>query len=198
MGSERRAKVERKTRETEITIDLALDGSGQYEVSTTIGMLDHLLESFARHALFDLRVQASGDTHRDEHHLLEDIGLVLGQALNRALGERRGITRFGSAMIPMDEALATVAVDLGGRPYARVELPFIRDLVGELPTETVAHLLESFATEARLNLHLRVEGGANDHHIAEAAFKGLARALRAAVSIDERASSAIPSTKDVL
>lgn len=198
MGNERRGSVERKTRETEISIDLNLDGSGQYEVSTTIGMLDHLLESFARHSLIDLNVKAKGDTHRDEHHLLEDIGLVLGQALNQGLGERRGISRFGHALIPMDEALATVAIDLGGRPYARVELPFIRELTGELPTETVAHLLESFATEGRMALHVLVEGGANDHHIAEAAFKGLARALRMAVAIDPRAAGDVPSTKGKL
>lgn len=198
MASKRRAEIKRKTRETDISLALGLDGSGQFEVSTGIGMLDHLLESLARHALFDLRVKATGDLERDTHHLLEDIGLVLGQALNQALGERRGITRFGSAIVPMDESLAMVAVDLGGRPYAAIEMPFIRELVGELPTENVAHLLESFASEGRLNLHVRLLSGDNDHHIAEAAFKGLARALRTAVSIDERASGQVPSTKDVL
>jgi imidazoleglycerol-phosphate dehydratase len=179
-------------------MSLILDGSGEYEVSTGIGMLDHLLESLARHALFDLKVAARGDTERDTHHLAEDIGIMLGRALNEALGERRGITRFGHAILPLDEAVATVAVDLGGRPYARVELPFIRDLVGELPTENVAHLLESFASEGRFNLHLKVEGGGNDHHVAEAAMKALARALRDAVGVDPRAAGEIPSTKNVL
>ena len=195
----RTASVTRETKETRISLELALDGSGRYEVSTGIGMLDHLLESLARHALFDLRVQAKGDTHRDTHHLLEDVGLVLGQALNEALGERRGIVRFGHAIVPLDETLVMVAIDLGGRPFAAVELPFVRDLLGELPTENVAHLLESFANEGRLNLHVRLLAGeSNDHHIAEAAFKGLARALRTAVSIDERSAGEVPSTKDVL
>jgi imidazoleglycerol-phosphate dehydratase len=199
LANKRRAEITRKTRETDITLTLDLDGSGQYEVATGIGMLDHLLESLARHALFDLKVQAKGDINRDTHHLLEDIGLVLGQALNQALGDRRGITRFADAIVPLDETLVMVAVDLGGRPYAGIELPFVRDLVGEMPTENVAHLLESFANEGKLNLHVRLLAGeSNDHHIAEASFKGLARCLRAAVEIDPRASGAIPSTKDVL
>jgi imidazoleglycerol-phosphate dehydratase len=198
LASKRRAEIKRKTRETDISLALDIDGSGQYEVSTGIGMLDHLVESLARHALFDLQLKATGDLDRDTHHLLEDVGLVLGQALNEALGERRGITRFGSAIVPMDESLAMVAVDLGGRPYASIEMPFFRDLVGELPTENLAHLLEAFANEGRLNLHVRLLSGDNDHHIAEAAFKGLARALRTAVSIDERLGGAIPSTKDAL
>jgi imidazoleglycerol-phosphate dehydratase len=198
LASKRTAEVIRKTRETDITLSLDLDGSGQYEIATGIGMLDHLLESLARHALFDLRLQAKGDIDRDTHHLLEDTGLVLGQALNQGLGDRRGITRFADAAIAMDESLAQVVIDLGGRPYAAIEMPFIRDLVGELPTENVAHLLEAFAQEGRLNLHVRVLNGENDHHIAEAVFKGLARCLRSAVAIDPRAAGAIPSTKDVL
>jgi Imidazoleglycerol-phosphate dehydratase len=197
LASKRTAEVVRKTRETDITLSLDLDGSGGYEVSTGIGMLDHLLESLARHAMFDLRIKATGDIDRDTHHLLEDIGLVLGQALNQALGDRRGITRFADAAIAMDESLAQVVIDLVGRPYAAIDMPFIRDLVGELPTENIAHLLEAFAQEGRLNLHVRVSGD-NDHHIAEAVFKGLARCLRTAVAIDPRASDAIPSTKDVL
>jgi imidazoleglycerol-phosphate dehydratase len=197
LASNRTAEVARKTKETDITLALNLDGTGQYDIATGIGMLDHLLESLARHALFDLRIKATGDIDRDTHHLLEDMGLVLGQALNQALGDRRGITRFADAAIAMDESLALVVIDLGGRPYAAIEMPFIRDLVGELPTENIAHLLEAFAQEGRLNLHVRVSGD-NDHHIAEAVFKGLARCLRAAVAIDPRASGAIPSTKDVL
>jgi imidazoleglycerol-phosphate dehydratase len=195
----RTASVSRETKETRVAVELLLDGAGRYEVATGIGMLDHLLESLARHALFDLSVKASGDIERDTHHLLEDVGLALGKALNEALRDRRGITRFGDAIVPLDETLVMVAVDLGGRPYAAVELPFIRDLVGELPTENVAHLLESFANEGRLNLHVRLLAGqSNDHHIAEAAFKALARALRTAVAIDPRAPHDVPSTKDVL
>jgi imidazoleglycerol-phosphate dehydratase len=189
--------VKRKTRETDIALSLALDGSGKYDVATGIGMLDHLLESLARHALFELDVKASGDIDRDPHHLVEDLGLVLGQALNEALGERRGITRFGSATVPMDEALALVAVDLGGRPFASVELEFGRDLIGALPTEDIAHMLEAFAQEGRLNLHVRLLAGENDHHVAEAAIKGLARALRVAVAIDPK-EGAVPSTKGVI
>jgi imidazoleglycerol-phosphate dehydratase len=198
LASKRRAEITRETRETNIALTLDLDGTGQYEVTTGVGMLDHLLESLARHALFDLTLKAKGDIDRDTHHLLEDVGLVLGQALNQALGDRRGITRFADATIAMDESLAQVVIDLGGRPFAAVDMPFIRDLVGELPTENIAHLLEAMATEGRLNLHVRVLSGENDHHIAEAVFKGLARCLRAAVAVDPRASGAIPSTKDVL
>jgi imidazoleglycerol-phosphate dehydratase len=198
LAAKRSAKVERETRETDIALALDLDGSGQYEVSTGIGMFDHLLESLTRHALFDLKVKATGDIDRDPHHLVEDVGLVLGQAINQALGERRGITRFGHAIVPMDEALAMVAVDLGGRPYASIDLKFGRDMIGQLPSEDIAHMLEALAQEGRLNLHVRLLAGDNDHHIAEAAFKGLARALRTAVAIDERASGQVPSTKDVL
>lgn len=199
MASRKRdAKVERKTRETDISLRLDLDGAGQYDVSTGIGMFDHLLESLTRHALFDLKVKATGDIDRDPHHLVEDVGLVLGQALNQALGERRGITRFGHAIVPMDEALAMVAVDLGGRPYASVDLKFGRDMISQLPSEDIAHMLEALAQEGRLNLHIRLLAGDNDHHVAEAAFKGLARALRSAVAIDPRAAEQVPSTKDVL
>jgi imidazoleglycerol-phosphate dehydratase len=198
LGVERRAEVQRKTRETDISLHLALDGSGQYDVTTGIGMLDHLLESLARHALFDLRVQATGDIERDPHHLVEDLGLVLGQALNQALGERRGIARFGHAIVPMDEALAMVSVDLSGRPHASLDITFGRDQVGQLPSENIAHFFEAFSTEGRMNLHVRLLAGENDHHIAEAAFKGLARSLRRAVAIDPRAEGDIPSTKDLL
>ncbi len=198
MAAKRKAKVTRKTRETDIELSLTIDGTGQYDVSTGIGMFDHLLESLARHALFDLTVKATGDIDRDPHHLVEDVGLVLGQALNQALDERRGITRFGDATVPMDEALAMVAVDLGGRPHASVDLQFGRDMIGQLPSEDIAHALEAFAQEGRLNLHIRLLAGDNDHHIAEAAFKGLARGLRTAVAIDPRAADTVPSTKDVL
>ncbi|MCH8052130.1 MAG: imidazoleglycerol-phosphate dehydratase HisB [Chloroflexi bacterium] len=196
--AERTAEIKRKTKETDITLSLSLDGSGQFDVSTGIGMLDHMLEQLAKHGRFDLRIKATGDIDRDTHHLTEDIGIVLGQAFDKALGDRRGITRFGDATIPLDETLALVAIDLSGRPHADVALEFDRDLIGELPTENLWHLLESFAKEGRLTLHVRLLAGANDHHRAEAVFKALARALRAAVSLDPAAAGDVPSTKDVL
>lgn len=198
MPGSRRAAVNRQTKETNIALELSLDGSGRYEVSTGIGMLDHLLESFASHGLFDLTVAATGDIERDPHHLVEDVGLVLGQAVDQALGERRGITRFGHAVVPMDEALALVAVDLGGRGHASIDMTFDRELLGQLPTENIAHLLEALAQTGRLNLHVQMLAGANDHHRAEAAFKALARSLRAAVALDARIAGEVPSTKDVL
>jgi imidazoleglycerol-phosphate dehydratase len=198
MGSERHSDVERRTRETSISLSLDLDGAGRYEVSTGIGMFDHMLEQLARHGLFELHVEATGDIERDPHHLVEDVGLVLGKALDRALGERRGISRFGHAIVPMDEALALVAVDLGGRPQATIDARFDRDLIGQLPAENIGHFLEAFALEARMNLHVRLLAGENDHHRVEALFKALARALRAAVTIDEGVGDQVPSTKEVL
>jgi len=198
LGSERRADVERRTRETSVSLALDLDGSGRYEVSTGIGMFDHMLEQLARHALFDLRIAATGDIERDPHHLIEDVGLVLGQALNEALGERRGISRFGHAFAPMDEALALVAIDLGRRPHAAIDVTFDREDIGQLPVENIKHFLDAFAQEGRLNLHARLLSGENDHHRVEALFKALARALRAAVTIDERNADQVPSTKEVL
>lgn len=198
MASKRAAEIQRKTKETQISLALDLDGSGRYEVSTGLGMLDHLLESLARHGQFDLSVQAKGDIERDPHHLVEDVGIVLGQALDKALGERRGITRFGHAIVPMDEALALVAVDLGGRGHASIDIKFDREMIGQLPSENVEHLLSAFAQEGRLNLHVRLLSGANDHHRAEAAFKALARSLSAAVRVDERLAGQVPSTKDLL
>jgi len=194
----RRAEVTRQTRETNVSLRLDLDGSGRYEVSTGIGMLDHMLEQLAKHGLFDITVQATGDIERDPHHLVEDVGLVLGQALDQALGERRGITRFGHAVVPMDEALALVAVDLSGRGHASIDASFGREMIGGLPAENVGHLLQAFAQEGRLNLHVRLLAGDNDHHKLEAAFKALARALSIAVRLDERIAGEVPSTKDVL
>ena len=196
--SARRAVVRRQTRETDVSVELMLEGSGRYQVSTGIGMLDHMLEQLARHGLFDITVEASGDIERDPHHLVEDVGLVLGQALNEALGERRGITRFGHAIVPLDEALALVAVDLGGRGHAGIELNFEREMLGQLPTENICHFLSAFANEGRLNLHVRELAGENDHHRVEAAFKALALSLRQAVTIDVRAAGGIPSTKQTL
>jgi imidazoleglycerol-phosphate dehydratase len=196
--AERRAEIARKTKETDVSVGLLLDGGGRYEVSTGIGMLDHMLEQLAKHGRFDLRVQATGDTQVDTHHLAEDVGIALGQAFGQALGERRGITRFGHAIVPLDEALALVALDLSGRAHAAIDMTYDREQVGELPTENIWHLLESFAREARLTLHVRLLSGDNDHHRVEAVFKALARALRAAVAIDESAAGDVPSTKDVL
>ena len=198
MGNNRRADIERRTHETNVSLGHDLDGLGRYEISTGIGMFDHMLEQLARHSLIDLRIDATGDIERDPHHLIEDVGLVLGQALNEALGERRGISRFGHAFAPMDEALSLVAIDLGGRPYAAIEVTFSRESIGELPAENVKHFLEAFAQEGRLNLHARLLSGENDHHRVEALFKALARALRTAVTIDERIADQVPSTKEVL
>ncbi|MBI1885510.1 MAG: imidazoleglycerol-phosphate dehydratase HisB [Chloroflexi bacterium] len=194
----RQGVVNRETRETRVAVELTLDGTGRYKVSTGIGMLDHLLEQLSRHSLFDLTVGASGDIERDPHHLVEDVGLALGRALSEALGERRGVTRFGHAVVPLDEALALVAIDLSGRGYGSIDLAFDRDEVGGLPTEDIEHLLSAFANEGRLNLHVRLLAGDNDHHRAEAVFKALARALADAVRIDERIAGEIPSTKEVL
>ena len=197
MPPERKGSVRRETKETQVTVEMNLDGSGQVDVATGIGMLDHLLEQLPRHSLFDITIQASGDIERDPHHLIEDVGIGLGRALSEALGERRGIVRMGHAVVPLDEALAVVAVDLSGRGHAAVELPFTSERIGELPTEMIAHHLAAFAVEGRFNLHVRVLAGTNDHHKAEAAFKALARALGDATRIDPRISD-IPSTKGKL
>jgi imidazoleglycerol-phosphate dehydratase len=193
----RRVGVTRRTRETEVTVVLDLDGRGSADVATGVGFLDHLLGSFANHGLFDLSVRATGDLEVDEHHTVEDVALVLGAALGEALADRAGIVRFGEASVPMDEALATAVVDVGGRPYAVVDLPFRGERVGSLPTQLVEHALESFARTSGTTLHLRGTAR-NDHHLAEAAFKALARALRAAVAADPRRAGAVPSTKGSL
>jgi len=192
----RRVTVARRTRETDITITLDLDGAGAATVATGVGFYDHVLTSLAHHALFDLEVRAAGDLEVDEHHTVEDVALVLGAALAEALGDRAGIARFGEASVPMDEALATAVVDLGGRPYAVLDIAFAGERVGALPTQLVDHALESFARAAGVTLHLRA-AGRNDHHVAEAAFKALARALRAAVALDPRRTG-VASTKGSL
>ena len=191
----RKAEIRRETRETKIEVLLSLDGTGQGEVATGIGMFDHLIEQIARHGLFDLSVRAQGDTHRDAHHTVEDSGICVGQALNQALGDRAGIVRMAHAIVPLDEALTLVAVDVGGRGYAAIDLPFQGDRIGDLPTEMIEHFLQSLAFEARISLHVRLMAGMNDHHRAESAFKALARALSAATRIDARLEGAIPSTK---
>ncbi len=189
----RRAHRHRKTAETDVTVDLDLDGTGQAHVRTGVGFFDHLLGALAHHALFDLTVETTGDVDVDDHHTVEDTALVLGEALAEALGDRAGIARFGDAAVPMDEALARCAVDVGGRPYAVVELEFRADRIGALSTQMIPHALEALARTAGCTLHLEA-GGRNDHHVAEAAFKALARALRAAVASDDRRAG-VASTK---
>ncbi|MBI5880267.1 MAG: imidazoleglycerol-phosphate dehydratase HisB [Chloroflexi bacterium] len=196
-GAPRAASIDRRTNETTIAVTLGLDGSGRHAIATGVPFFDHLLTHVAVHGLFDLTVQAQGDLQIDEHHTVEDVAIVLGQALDRALGDRRGIRRMGYAYVPMDEALAFVAVDLSGRPYTVVEAAFSTPSIGALGTSLVPHVLESLATHARMNLHARVLYGRDDHHKAEALFKALGRALRDAVEPDPRRAD-VPSTKGVL
>jgi imidazoleglycerol-phosphate dehydratase len=196
--SERSATIRRRTGETDITLTLAIDGSGTADLATGIGFLDHMLTLFAKHGLFDISAKAIGDLHVDEHHTAEDVCICLGQALDRALGDRRGIVRTAHSFVPMDEALGFVAVDLGGRPYCVVDASFVTPRVGQLGTDLIAHLFESIAVHARLNLHARILYGHNDHHKVEALFKAFGRALDAATRIDERLGGAVPSTKGTL
>jgi imidazoleglycerol-phosphate dehydratase len=194
----RTASLSRKTNETDINIELNLDGSGQHDISTGIGFLDHMLTHLAVHGLFDLTVKASGDLHIDVHHTVEDVALVLGSAFDQALGDRKGIVRIASCYAPMDETLAFVALDLSGRPYAVIEAEWGSAPVGQIPTSLFPHFLESFAITSRCNLHARVLCGRDDHHKAEALFKALARALDAAILVDPRRAGNIPSTKGSL
>lgn len=194
----RTASITRTTSETDITLRLDLDGSGKAEIATGIGFLDHMLTALARHALVDLTVRAKGDLHIDFHHTTEDVGIVLGQALARALGDKRGINRFGHALVPMDEALAEAALDISGRPYLAWNVEFARDKVGEMDTELFEEFFRAFAMNALVTLHITRKAGSNAHHIAEACFKAAARALRMAVAADPRAGNAIPSTKGAL
>ena len=196
MNAPRQAEWTRTTAETAITLTLVLDGSGASRIATGIGFLDHLLAALAKHARFDLVLDCRGDLAVDDHHTAEDCALALGTAFDRALGERRGIRRFGSAFAPLDEALARAVVDLSGRPFAIVDLGLVREAIGGLSCENVPHFVSSFATAARLCVHLDVLRGSNDHHRAEAAFKALALALREAVGRD--AHDDVPSTKGVL
>ena len=193
----RTATIRRTTRETDVAVSLDLDGSGVASIATGIGFFDHLLTSMAHHGLFDVEITATGDLHVDEHHTVEDVALVLGSAFAAALGDRAGIVRFGDASVPMDEALATAVVDVGGRPYAVIDLPFRGERAGDLPLQLVEHALEAFARTAGATLHARGTGR-NDHHLAEAAFKALGRALRAACEQDPRRVGTVASTKGVL
>jgi len=188
--------ITRKTAETDVTVTVDLDGTGAADVATGVGMFDHLLTAFAHHAMIDLTIRTVGDLHVDEHHTVEDTALVLGSAIDEALGDRSGITRYADARVPMDEALASCVVDVGGRPYAVLDLAFVGERMGTLGTQMIPHALESLARTSRTTLHLSATGR-NDHHIAEAAFKALAVAVRRAITPDPRRSG-IPSTKGVL
>ncbi len=194
----RQATVERKTTETRISATVNLDGTGAYEISTGIGFLDHMMEQVARHSLIDLTLKAEGDLHIDFHHTTEDAGIVIGQAVNQALGERKGIARYGTAIAPMDEALSRVALDASNRPYLIWKVEFVRDKLGEMDTELFKEWFQAFAQAAGLTLHVENFYGDNNHHIAESLFKALARALRQAVETDPRKADAVPSTKGVL
>lgn len=194
----RTAQISRKTAETDIQVEITLDGTGQYDNATGVGFFDHMLDQLARHALIDMKVRASGDLHIDDHHTVEDTGIALGQALSQAMGDKRGIRRYGSCLLPMDDALVRASLDLSGRPYLvwNVELPTAK--IGTFDTELVREFFQAFSTHSGMTLHVDQLHGLNSHHIAEAAFKAVARALRDALEVDPRKSDAIPSTKGAL
>jgi imidazoleglycerol-phosphate dehydratase len=192
------ATVTRATTETDISLTLDLDGTGKADIGTGIGFLDHMLTALARHGMFDLAIRAKGDLHIDFHHTTEDVGIVLGQAFHRALGDKRGIRRFGHAMVPMDETLAEAAVDISGRPFLAWDVAFQRPKIGEMDTELFEEFFRALAFNALVTLHVTRRAGHNAHHVAEACFKATARALRMATEMDPRAGDAIPSTKGAL
>lgn len=194
----RKAAIDRKTTETEVSVSVDLDGSGAYDVKTGVGFLDHMLELFARHSLIDIKLRTKGDTHIDFHHTAEDSGIALGQAIARALGDRKGIRRYASLHLPMDEALTRAAIDLSGRPYLVWNVAFSRPRIGDFDTELVREWFQAFAMNAAVTLHIETLNGDNNHHIAESCFKALARALREAIEIDPRQKDRIPSTKGSL
>ena len=194
----RNATISRKTAETAIALELALDGTGRYEVSTGVGFFDHMLEQLARHALFDLRITADGDHHIDDHHTVEDVGIALGKALSEALGDKRGIRRYGACHLAMDDALVRAALDLSGRPYLVWKLAFPSPKIGTFDTELVREFFQAFSTHGGITLHIEALDGINAHHLAEAAFKAVARAMRDAVEPDPRQRDAVPSTKGML
>lgn len=197
MNNQRTSEVSRKTKETKVSAAVNLDGTGRASVETGVGFFDHMLELLAKHSLIDINVHAEGDLDVDDHHTVEDVGIVLGRALEQALGDKRGIQRYGWAIVPMDESLAQVAVDMSGRPAFVFNVSFPAGRVGRFDTELIGEFLKTFANSARMNLHVNVPYGSNSHHIAEAVFKGLAKALRQAVARDPR-SDEIPSTKESL
>lgn len=194
----RSAKIERNTKETQISVAVDLDGAGASDISTGVGFFDHMLDQIARHAPLDLTLAAKGDLHIDAHHTVEDVGIALGQAVDKALGDRKGIARYGDAHVPLDEALARVVVDVSGRPFLAFDVGFPSNKIGEFDTELTREFFQAFATHARIGLHIDVLKGVNSHHIAEACFKGFARALGKAVALDPRRGGAVPSTKGTL
>jgi imidazoleglycerol-phosphate dehydratase len=194
----RKGTVKRKTKETDVEVEVNLDGAGRSSIATGIGFLDHMLDLLARHSRIDITVKAKGDTHIDDHHTAEDTGIALGQAVKQALGDMKGITRYADVHVPMDEALTRVALDISGRPFLVFKAEFVRDKVGTFDTELVQEWFQAFAMNAGITLHAETLYGSNDHHIAESCFKGLARALRAAIAIDPRAKDEVPSTKGSL
>ena len=194
----RKAIINRKTNETDISIALTIDGAGKRETDIPVGFLTHMIDLFTKHGVFDLTIQAKGDTYIDEHHTVEDIGIVLGEAFAKALGDKKGIRRYGFFVLPMDEALATAAIDFAGRYSFKFDCPFLREKVGDLSTELVKHFWDAFAQNAKVNLYIKVENGENEHHKIEAIFKATARAIRMACEIDERMKDQIPSTKGKL
>jgi imidazoleglycerol-phosphate dehydratase len=195
----RKGKVSRKTGETDISLEIVLDGSGTRNIQTPVNMLNHLLDLFAKHGLFDLSVHATGDVHIDDHHTIEDIGIVLGEAFAKAIGDKKGIKRYGTCILPMDEVLALVSIDIAGRYAFAFDLPLSRDKIGDMAAETVYDFFDAFAQSAKVALHVKlITPGRNDHHRVEGAFKAFGHALRQAVEKDERAANDIPSTKGVL
>ena len=194
----RTATIERRTKETQIRVAVNLDGSGEYSVDTGIGFLDHMLEQLSRHSLIDLEVDAKGDLHIDYHHTNEDTGIAIGEAVSKALGDRAGITRYGAALIPMDETLSRIVLDVSNRPYLIWKVQFTRPKLGEMDTELFKEWFQAFAQAAGITLHVENLYGENNHHIVESCYKGLAQALRTAVAIDPRISGDVPSTKGVL
>ena len=196
--SNRTATIERRTSETRIKVTVDLDGTGAASVGTGVGFFDHMLEQLARHSMIDIDLAAEGDLHIDDHHTVEDAGIALGQAIDRALGERRGIRRYGSCVLPMDEAMTEAAIDVSGRPFLVFDVPFNAEKIGTFDTQLVREFAQALAMNARITLHCRGHYGANAHHVAESTFKAIARALREAVEPDPRAGDAIPSTKGTI
>ena len=194
----RKATLSRTTKETRISVTVDLDGTGRATIATGVGFFDHMLEQIARHALIDIDIKAEGDLHIDDHHTVEDTGIVLGQAVREALGDRAGIARYADALLPMDETLTRVAIDVSGRPFLVFRTTFARDKIGTFDTELVREFFQAFAMNAGLTLHVETLYGENAHHVAESCFKGLARALRAAIAVDSRQDGRIPSTKGAL
>jgi len=191
----RRATITRKTKETDISVTVDLDGAGKAKIATGVGFFDHMLEQVARHSLFDVTIHAKGDLHVDQHHTVEDTGIALGQAIRQALGDMKGITRYADVHLPMDEAMTRVAIDISGRPYLVWKVSFTRNKIGAMDSELIREFFQAFAQNAGITLHVETLYGRNNHHIAETCFKALARALRAAVAIDPRQPKAVPSTK---